>query len=157
MASDTLAPSKTREKVALKPGFHLIDWMNLMKRADVSGRKGAPLRRISMKEVREHKSRYDCWTVYNKKVYNITNYMDYHPGNCFFASLAHMRMFTSIHFTFLHIDSNLRRRSAKAYAWSRKRLYRYIQQIPRVGKLRSDFVEVFGGLFDRGRRDDRRR
>ena len=82
MASDTLAPSKTREKVALKPGFHLVDWMNLMRVADVSGRKGAPLRRISMNEVREHKSRYDCWTVYNKKVYNITNYMDYHPGMC---------------------------------------------------------------------------
>ena len=80
MASDILAPSKTREKIALKPGFHLVDWMNLMRVADVSGRKGAPLRRISMKEVREHNSRYDCWTVYNKKVYNITNYMDYHPG-----------------------------------------------------------------------------
>ena len=102
MASDTLAPSKTREKVALKPGFHLIDWMNLMKRADVSGRKGAPLRRISMKEVREHKSRYDCWTVYNKKVYNITNYMDYHPGNSFFASLAHAH----VHFHSLHFPSH---------------------------------------------------
>ena len=75
MASDTLPPSNKREKVAIKPGFHLVDWMRLTQATDVSGRKGMPLRRISMKEVEAHNSKFDCWTVYNKKVYNITHYL----------------------------------------------------------------------------------
>ena len=29
MASDTLPPSSKREKIAIKPGFHLVDWMKL--------------------------------------------------------------------------------------------------------------------------------
>jgi cytochrome b involved in lipid metabolism len=33
-----------------------------------------------MREVALHNSRYDCWTVYNKKVYNISQYLEYHPG-----------------------------------------------------------------------------
>lgn len=45
MASDILPPSdkkgKAREKVALKPGFHLTDWMRLTQHAnDLSGRQG---------------------------------------------------------------------------------------------------------------------
>ena len=31
-------------------------------------------------ELAEHKSEFDCWTAYNGKVYNITQYMHYHPG-----------------------------------------------------------------------------
>jgi len=42
--------------------------MRLTSVADVSGRKGAPLRRISMTEVEGHKTEYDAWTVYNNKV-----------------------------------------------------------------------------------------
>jgi hypothetical protein len=36
--------------------------MRLTSVADVSGRKGAPLRRISMTEVEGHKTEYDAWT-----------------------------------------------------------------------------------------------
>ena len=68
MASDTLPPTKRREKVAIKPGFHLVDWMQLCSVSDVSGRKGAPLRKISWEEIKLHNSQYDCWTVYNGKV-----------------------------------------------------------------------------------------
>ena len=40
MASDIVPPSSKREKVSLKPGFHLVDWMRLTQVSDVSGRKG---------------------------------------------------------------------------------------------------------------------
>lgn len=45
MASDILPPTdakgKSRDKIALKPGFHLMDWMRLTQHAtDLSGRKG---------------------------------------------------------------------------------------------------------------------
>jgi len=83
MATDTIKPrsqQKGRQKVALKPGFHLMDWMRLTQTRDVSGLNGKPLRRISRRELAEHKSKYDCWTSYNSKVYNMTPYVAYHPG-----------------------------------------------------------------------------
>ena len=85
MASDTRAPTvggKAREKVSLQPGFHLADWMRLCNAAtNLSGRKeGEPLRKITHAELAEHASQYDCWTAYQGKVYNITQYIPYHPG-----------------------------------------------------------------------------
>jgi len=81
MASDTRAPSKTRVKVQLKPGFHLTDWVRLSQASqDLSGRGDKPPRKISMKELSEHKTKYDCWIAYNGKVYNVSPYLPYHPG-----------------------------------------------------------------------------
>jgi len=85
MASDIRAPTtklgKPREKVALKPGFHLMDWHRLMQASkNFDCRDGGPPRRISMEELKSHNKEFDCWTAYNGKVYNITQYMQYHPG-----------------------------------------------------------------------------
>ena len=85
MASDTQAPTgkngKVREKVQLKPGFHLTDWIKLSHAAgDLSGRKGEPQRNVSFAELADHSSQFDCWTAYNGKVYNISQYIHYHPG-----------------------------------------------------------------------------
>ncbi len=82
MASDTLPPdSKTRVKVALKPGFHLMDWTKLTKAAsDLAGLRGEALKQITWDELAQHSSRFDCWTSFKGKVYNITTYLPYHPG-----------------------------------------------------------------------------
>lgn len=86
MASDTMPKTytngKAREKVMLKPGFHLMDWMRLTQTAnDLSGRAGKPAsQKIPPSELKKHKSKYDAWTSFNGKVYNITQYMAYHPG-----------------------------------------------------------------------------
>ena len=107
MASDTRAPvdkksGQVREKVQLQPGFHLADWMRRMASASASSLIGpqtsvhtqgegggeagsAPLvgggvRKISLGELAQHSSEFDCWTAYNGKVYSITQYMAYHPG-----------------------------------------------------------------------------
>jgi len=85
MASDIRAPTtklgKPREKVALKPGFHLMDWHRLMQvSTNFDCRNGGPPRRISLEELKTHNKEFDCWTAYNGKVYNITQYMQYHPG-----------------------------------------------------------------------------
>ena len=34
----------------------------------------------SAAEVSKHKTKNDCWIVINSKVYNVTNYLDFHPG-----------------------------------------------------------------------------
>lgn len=67
---------KAREKVELKPGFHLMDWMRLTQAAI----KEKNLGKIPPSEVKKHKTKYDCWTIYNGKVYNISQYLAYHPG-----------------------------------------------------------------------------
>jgi cytochrome b involved in lipid metabolism len=78
MASDIRPPTdkktgKARAKVSLRPGFHLMDWMRLPLRP-------ARPRAISSAELASHCTKYDCWTALHGKVYNITQYMDYHPG-----------------------------------------------------------------------------
>ena len=75
MASDTTHP-KERVKVGLKPGFHLTDWVRL----NASMTRSSGLRRITPMELASHNTKSDCWTAYNGKVYNITNYLPYHPG-----------------------------------------------------------------------------
>ena len=42
--------------------------------------KGAPLQAISREELKKHNTQFDCWTALNGKVYNITQYLAYHPG-----------------------------------------------------------------------------
>ena len=79
MATDTRATKLNREKVALKPGFHLVDWMRLTQ-VSTDMRTPGPLRKISLAELSTHKSQFDAWTAYKGKVYNITQYIAYHPG-----------------------------------------------------------------------------
>lgn len=79
MATDARAPKLNREKVALKPGFHLVDWMRLTQ-VSTDMRTPGPLRKISLAELSTHKSQFDAWTAYKGKVYNISQYIAYHPG-----------------------------------------------------------------------------
>jgi cytochrome b involved in lipid metabolism len=80
MASDTRAPTdakgKVREKVALKPGFHLADWTRLQQTMT----NPTTLQDITPEELAKHNTQFDMWTAYKGKVYNITNYLPYHPG-----------------------------------------------------------------------------
>ena len=79
MATDARTSKLNREKVALKPGFHLVDWMRLTQ-VSTDMRTPGPLRKISLAELSTHKSQFDAWTAYKGKVYNITQYIAYHPG-----------------------------------------------------------------------------
>lgn len=70
-----------RGQVALKPGRSPMDWAKL--RSSGENLRGVdfpgPLR-VSAEELAKHKSKDDAWTVLGGKVYNITPYMEYHPG-----------------------------------------------------------------------------
>ena len=79
-ASDTTRPSK-RKKVRLAPGFSQMDWIRLNGRAkDMNGLGGAAPRPVTRRELRKHRSTYDCWMALRGKVYNVTKYLPYHPG-----------------------------------------------------------------------------
>ena len=59
-----------------------MDWMRPTKREpDLAGLRGASRKRkISAEEVATHNTAEDCWTVLRGKVYNLTPYVNFHPG-----------------------------------------------------------------------------
>lgn len=73
-----LAPAprvRRGKKVPLKPGHSQLDWMRRMaKTVAVKPRK------ITREEVQKHASRGDLWMVLGKFVYDVTPYVDFHPG-----------------------------------------------------------------------------
>jgi cytochrome b involved in lipid metabolism len=75
MATDTTNP-KERVKVELKQGRHLADWV----RVNGSMPRGNGTRRITAVELAKHNTKEDAWTAYDGRVYNITQYLPYHPG-----------------------------------------------------------------------------
>ncbi|XP_071390917.1 cytochrome b5 reductase 4 isoform X2 [Centroberyx affinis] len=69
-----------RNKVALKPGHSLMDWIRFAKSGrDLTGLRGR-LIEVTEEELKKHNKRDDCWTCIRGMVYNVTPYMDYHPG-----------------------------------------------------------------------------
>lgn len=69
-----------RNKVALKPGRSLIDWMRLGKSGkDLTGVNGK-ISEITSAQLSSHNKETDAWIALNGKVYNVTPYMEFHPG-----------------------------------------------------------------------------
>ena len=58
-----------------------MDWIRLTKSGkDLAGTGGRMLQ-VTSKELAKHNLRNDCWMALNGIVYNVTAYMDFHPGN----------------------------------------------------------------------------
>ena len=70
------------KKIQLAPGFSQMSWMRLAKtHPDIAGLNGASRKRkISMEEVKTHRTEEDGWTVLRGKVYHLSPYLDFHPG-----------------------------------------------------------------------------
>uniref|UniRef100_A0A673VU26 Cytochrome b5 reductase 4 n=1 Tax=Salmo trutta TaxID=8032 RepID=A0A673VU26_SALTR len=69
-----------RNKVALKPGHSLMDWIRVAKSGrDLTGLRGR-LIDVTEEELQKHNTRHDCWTCIRGMVYNVSPYMDFHPG-----------------------------------------------------------------------------
>ncbi|KAJ8411432.1 hypothetical protein AAFF_G00162400 [Aldrovandia affinis] len=74
-----VAPSG-RNKVMLKPGRSLMDWIRVSKSGrDLTGLRGR-LIEVTEEELRKHNTREDCWTCIRGMVYNVSPYMEFHPG-----------------------------------------------------------------------------
>ncbi|KAF9602563.1 hypothetical protein IFM89_029862 [Coptis chinensis] len=76
-------PDKVRAKVPFEKGYSQMDWLKLTRtHPDLAGLKGASTKRlISIDEVKQHKTEDSIWTVLKGRVYNITPYMKFHPGD----------------------------------------------------------------------------
>uniref|UniRef100_A0A4W5Q5M7 Cytochrome b5 reductase 4 n=1 Tax=Hucho hucho TaxID=62062 RepID=A0A4W5Q5M7_9TELE len=69
-----------RNKVALKPGHSLMDWIRVAKSGrDLTGLRGR-LIDVTEEELQKHNTQDDCWTCIRGMVYNVSPYMDFHPG-----------------------------------------------------------------------------
>ncbi|RKP30055.1 cytochrome b5 [Metschnikowia bicuspidata] len=76
-----------RRKVALALGHSPLDWAALVSETPKHKLRGvgpntphAAYVQVPLLELKQHKTRNDCWTCINGKVFNITPYMDFHPG-----------------------------------------------------------------------------
>uniref|UniRef100_A0A1D1XUP0 Cytochrome b5 reductase 4 n=1 Tax=Anthurium amnicola TaxID=1678845 RepID=A0A1D1XUP0_9ARAE len=71
-----------RSKVPFEKGYSQMDWLKVTRtHPDLAGLKGeSNRRRITMEEVRQHKTEGSVWTVLKGRVYNISPYMKFHPG-----------------------------------------------------------------------------
>lgn len=57
-----------------------MDWVRLRgSGVDLAGTKGV-VTPVSLAELRKHNKRSDAWMAIRGKVYNVTRYMDFHPG-----------------------------------------------------------------------------
>uniref|UniRef100_A0A673MG23 Cytochrome b5 reductase 4-like n=1 Tax=Sinocyclocheilus rhinocerous TaxID=307959 RepID=A0A673MG23_9TELE len=57
-----------------------MDWIRLTKSGrDLTGLRGR-LIEVTEEELKKHNTRNDCWTCIRGMVYNVSAYMDFHPG-----------------------------------------------------------------------------
>ncbi|XP_059501246.1 cytochrome b5 reductase 4 isoform X2 [Stegostoma tigrinum] len=64
----------------LKPGRSLMDWIRLTKSGqDMTGLCGR-LIVVTEEELAKHNKKTDCWMCIRGMVYNMTPYLEYHPG-----------------------------------------------------------------------------
>ncbi|XP_025300666.3 cytochrome b5 reductase 4 isoform X1 [Canis lupus dingo] len=79
-SSQQRAASGGRSKVPLKQGRSLMDWIRLTKSGkDLTGLKGR-LIEVTEEELKRHNTKDDCWICIRGFVYNVSPYMEYHPG-----------------------------------------------------------------------------
>eukprot|EP01094_Clydonella_sp_ATCC50884_P017838 TRINITY_DN3187_c3_g1_i1.p1 TRINITY_DN3187_c3_g1~~TRINITY_DN3187_c3_g1_i1.p1 ORF type:complete len:152 (-),score=38.90 TRINITY_DN3187_c3_g1_i1:4-459(-) len=72
--------AQPRVKVALKPGRGLMHWHHLKRTTrDIAG-TGGVIRPITKEELKQHNTEEDCWMAIDGRVFNVTPYLEYHPG-----------------------------------------------------------------------------
>ncbi|KMQ94077.1 cytochrome b5 reductase 4 [Lasius niger] len=80
MPSSGSATGNPRNKTALAPGHSLMDWIRLGNSGvDLTGVGGVP-RIVTLSELANHNKQTDAWIAIRGVVFNVTRYMDFHPG-----------------------------------------------------------------------------
>ena len=85
-AATTAAVNRGRRKVPLGPGYSAIDWARLVNsgqdQANLAPDDKAKFRKegVSKEELAKHHTLEDCWVSLHGHVFNMTAYLNYHPG-----------------------------------------------------------------------------
>lgn len=67
-----------RRKVPFEKGYSQMDWIRLSNQRPA--RPSSILNELTMEEVMKHNTEEDGWTVIDGKVFDISDYLKYHPG-----------------------------------------------------------------------------
>lgn len=79
-SSSGSATGNPRNKTVLAPGHSLMDWIRLGNSGvDLTGVGGVP-RIVTLSELASHNKQNDAWIAIRGIVFNVTRYMDFHPG-----------------------------------------------------------------------------
>ncbi|CAK9812009.1 Cytochrome b5 reductase 4 [Anthophora quadrimaculata] len=79
-SSSGSATGNPRNKTALAPGHSLMDWIRLGNSGvDLTG-VGGVSRVVTLSELASHNKQNDAWIAIRGIVFNVTRYMDFHPG-----------------------------------------------------------------------------
>lgn len=84
-SSSNASTSGASNRIVVRPGYSQMDWLRRCKRERVDGSsenapKSDAKRVISREELAKHNTREDCWIGLRGRVYNLTHYVEYHPG-----------------------------------------------------------------------------
>lgn len=74
------ATGNPRNKVALAPGHSLMDWIRLGNSGEDLTGVGGRLQDVTPEQLARHCRRDDAWLAIRGNVYNVTPYMNFHPG-----------------------------------------------------------------------------
>lgn len=78
-----------------------MDWVRLgSSNYDLAGTKGI-IRPISYEELAKHDKVDDAWLAIRGKVYNVTKYMDFHPGGKF-SHFISINQYPSKFYMYIH-------------------------------------------------------
>ncbi|XP_033116917.1 cytochrome b5 reductase 4-like, partial [Anneissia japonica] len=127
-----------RAKVPLKPGRSLMDWVRLGQKSGnaLNGLKGQQMREVTAEELAKHNKHTDAWTALRGRVYNITPYMEYHPGGADElikgAGIDGTALFNDIH-QWVNFESML----AKCYIGRLKTTFSVPTKVPPKSKLKA--------------------
>uniref|UniRef100_A0AC34F6I1 Cytochrome-b5 reductase n=1 Tax=Panagrolaimus sp. ES5 TaxID=591445 RepID=A0AC34F6I1_9BILA len=66
-----------RNKVLLRPGKGLMDWIRISTNTSLASQK---LPAVTAEELIKHNKQNDCWILLFGNVYDVTKYLEYHPG-----------------------------------------------------------------------------
>ena len=97
----TTSSSTSRSKVVRKPGYSLLNWIKLGNSGKDLTSTGGKMLHVTSEELRKHRKLEDCWTSIKGRVYNLSHYLNYHPGGVSeimrAAGLDGTSLFTEVH------------------------------------------------------------
>eukprot|EP01130_Rhizamoeba_saxonica_P017108 TRINITY_DN8141_c0_g1_i1.p1 TRINITY_DN8141_c0_g1~~TRINITY_DN8141_c0_g1_i1.p1 ORF type:complete len:141 (-),score=28.58 TRINITY_DN8141_c0_g1_i1:28-450(-) len=70
---------RPRKKVPVGPGFSQAHWLGRVRRGENLGCADAP-RPVTVSELSLHNKIDDCWIALQGQVFDITQFLPYHPG-----------------------------------------------------------------------------
>ena len=72
--------ASNRAKIPLRPGHSLMDWIRLTRSGTDLRGVGPKMIEVTEEELAKHNTPNDAWMAIRGFVYNVTDYMSYHPG-----------------------------------------------------------------------------